>query len=40
MNKNFEIKQMLNELDDCMMQMISAFEDLKKIVCSQCLSLV
>ncbi|MDQ0493548.1 hypothetical protein [Paenibacillus brasilensis] len=29
MNKNFEIKQKLNEIDDCMMQMISAFEDLK-----------
>ncbi|KZE81628.1 hypothetical protein AV545_09115 [Paenibacillus jamilae] len=29
MNKNFEIKQKLNELDDCMMQMIQAFEDLK-----------
>ncbi|MBE0344290.1 hypothetical protein E4V51_31555, partial [Paenibacillus sp. 28ISP30-2] len=30
MNKNFEIKQKLNELDDCMMRMISAYEDLKE----------
>ncbi|TKH44212.1 hypothetical protein C1I60_12845 [Paenibacillus terrae] len=29
MNKNFEIKKQFNKLDDCMMQMICAFEDLK-----------
>lgn len=30
MNKNFEIKQKFNELDDCMRLVISAYEDLKE----------